>query len=54
MPTYEYQCQDCGNEFSQMMSISDRDKKKVSCPECDSRKVDQLVSGFMAITSRKS
>jgi putative FmdB family regulatory protein len=54
MPTYEFQCQDCGKEFSEIMSISQRSRKKPPCPKCKSRKVDQLVSGFMAITSRKS
>ena len=54
MPTYEFQCQACGEEFSQIMTISEKSKKKPSCPKCKSRKVNQLISGFTAITSRKS
>ncbi len=54
MPSYDFQCKDCGKEFTQMMSISQKEKKKAKCPHCQGRKVNQLMSGFMAITSRKS
>jgi len=54
MPTYDFACKSCGKEFSQVMSISERDKKKISCPHCKGRKVTQLMTGFMAKTSRKS
>ncbi len=54
MPTYDYRCQGCGEEFSLVMSISEHDRKRVSCPQCKGRKVEQLVSGFTTITSRKS
>jgi len=54
MPTYDFQCKDCGKEFSKLMTISQRDKKKAECPHCQGKKVSQLMSGFMAVTSRKS
>jgi putative FmdB family regulatory protein len=54
MPTYDFQCNDCGKEFSEILRISEKDKKKIACPKCKSRKVSQLMSGFTAVTSRKS
>ncbi|MGD0276489.1 MAG: zinc ribbon domain-containing protein [Syntrophales bacterium] len=54
MPTYEYACKTCNKKFSVVQSIAERDKMKVSCPKCKSRKVDQLVSSLTTKTSRKS
>lgn len=54
MPTYEFQCQECGREFSLIMSISEHGSKKPACPKCESKKVQQQVSVFQAVTSRKS
>jgi putative FmdB family regulatory protein len=54
MPTYEYLCEKCGEEFSVVMSISEHDKKRVTCPKCKGRKVSPQISGFTTITSKKS
>lgn len=54
MPTYDYQCGKCQNEFTLIMSMSEHEKKKVRCPKCKSTKVKQLLSAFTAKTSRKS
>ncbi|PKN34799.1 MAG: zinc ribbon domain-containing protein [Deltaproteobacteria bacterium HGW-Deltaproteobacteria-19] len=54
MPTYDYQCQDCGKKFTLNMSISEHGKAKVACPKCKGRKVKQMISLFTAKTSRKS
>lgn len=54
MPTYEYKCENCNNEFSIILSISEKEKEKVTCPSCKSDKVKQIPSSFMAKTSRKS
>jgi putative FmdB family regulatory protein len=54
MPTYDFECKDCGKEFTQTMSIAQKEKKKAECPHCEGKKVTQLMSGFMAVTSRKS
>jgi putative FmdB family regulatory protein len=54
MPTYDYQCEKCQNEFTLILSISEHEKDKVRCPKCKSRKVRQLMSAFMAKTTRKS
>ncbi len=54
MPTYEYRCDDCKHKFSLVMSISEHDSKKVSCPKCRKKNVKQQVSTFLTKTSRKS
>ena len=54
MPTYEYECLDCKKKFSVILSISEHEKTKVSCPKCKGKKVQQSISLFMTKTSRKS
>ena len=54
MPTYDYKCLKCEGTFSKVMSITERESKKIKCPECKSSKVKPVYSGFVAKTSRKS
>ncbi len=54
MPTYEYRCSKCGEEFVQIMSIREYGETKVTCPKCKSEEVKQQLSEFIARTSRKS
>lgn len=54
MPMYEYKCLDCGKEALLSLSLKDRDSGQVSCPSCQSKRMEQLVSSVMAKTSRKS
>jgi putative FmdB family regulatory protein len=54
MPTYEYQCENCSKQFTLSQSIAEHDKKQTICPECKSDKVIQLISPFIAKTSRKA
>ncbi len=42
MPIYEYQCENCGHCFEQL--IFERDDEKVNCPECGKTKVLRLIS----------
>ncbi|MTI81207.1 MAG: zinc ribbon domain-containing protein [Firmicutes bacterium] len=44
MPIYDFKCKDCGEKFTVMVSISEKDK--VKCPECDCDNIQQLMSGF--------
>ncbi|NLU48674.1 MAG: zinc ribbon domain-containing protein [Syntrophomonadaceae bacterium] len=44
MPIFDFACQDCGKKFDLM--ISNKDKDKVTCPECGSSQVKQLLSVF--------
>jgi len=54
MPTYEFVCENCKKRFTLILSISEYEKKKMSCPKCKSRKVKQQISSFQAVTSKKS
>ena len=54
MPTYEYTCTACGKKFALIMTFAERDKKRVSCPKCKSRKVTQRFTSIHTQTSRKS
>lgn len=42
MPTYEYQCTQCGHTFDQQQAITDTPLEK--CPNCQGR-VKRLLSG---------
>src|SRR5580698_2491630 len=41
MPTYEYQCDACGNKFEKFQSMSAAPVKK--CPKCGKNKVRRLI-----------
>ena len=43
MPIYEFVCNECGNEFEELILGSNRD---VSCPECASRNCTKKMSAF--------
>ncbi len=43
MPTYEYECQKCGNRFDLFQSIKDAPKK--TCPTCKGRVKRLLGTG---------
>lgn len=40
MPLYEYNCHDCSSEFELLV----RGDEKPRCPECDSLKLEKLLS----------
>ncbi len=42
MPTYEYQCDDCGRSVEIFQRISERPKRK--CPSCGGR-IRRVISG---------
>ena len=45
MPTYEYQCPDCGYEFEEFQSMTA--KPITVCPKCKKRKVKRLIGSGM-------
>ncbi len=45
MPTYNYNCPDCDNEFSLRRSSEERDNE-VECPSCGSMKPSRTMSSF--------
>ena len=54
MPTYEYYCRQCDTTFTVHMSISNHDTEEVPCPQCKGAEVEQVISSFVAVTSKKS
>ena len=51
MPTYDYQCDDCGHHFEQFQKMSDTPVK--TCPECG-RKVNRLIGTGAAVIFKGS
>ena len=54
MPTYAYRCEQCGETFERVETISEHDTAKRRCPKCESDKVVSVPTPFMAITGKKS
>lgn len=54
MPTYEYECKACGNQFSVTKSVEKHAREKVRCPKCDSKDVKQVIEPVFVTTSKKS
>jgi putative FmdB family regulatory protein len=44
----------CNAQFEKTMTVAQREKARPTCPECKGRKVEPVLSGFFAKTSRKS
>jgi putative FmdB family regulatory protein len=54
MPTYDYQCQECGHTFEVRATISQKAAGlKPECPECHSRDTRQAFRSVM-FTGRSS
>ena len=45
MPLYEFECLECGTEFETLVRKAS-EKTEVKCPACESRKLEEKVSGF--------
>ncbi len=54
MPVYDFKCLGCGDTFSLVMTIRERETKEIRCPGCNSPEVRPVYSGFFAVTSKKS
>jgi len=54
MPLYEYICRNCGKEFSEVLSVKEREKKRPRCPKCESPNVGAIAEPFFAGTARKT
>lgn len=53
MPIYDYICKDCRKVFEMTLTLLQHDKP-VACPKCGSRHVEQELTRFYAVTSKKS
>ncbi len=54
MSQYVFYCRECKKEFTQSLHMSDVESAKVKCPHCGSKRVEQLVTAFSAVTAKKS
>ena len=59
MPVYDYICNDCHHRFEVVLSLKVHDtqehnKEELCCPKCKSSNLEQDVTDFYAVTSRKS
>lgn len=54
MPSYQYTCKECKKNFTITLTVADHDKKRIACPKCSSKKVEQQYGTFFAVTSKKS
>lgn len=54
MPIYEYRCRDCHHIFDRTEPLSEHGRNRPTCPNCDSRNVEQVMTTFFAKTSHKS
>lgn len=54
MPAYDFKCGGCGNEFTVIMSIKEREGQETTCPKCSTKTVEALMVPFFAKTSKKS
>jgi putative FmdB family regulatory protein len=50
MPLYEYQCNECGEEFEKMLRFSQAGLIPV-CPSCQSQDTKKKISSFAALGS---
>jgi putative FmdB family regulatory protein len=51
MPIFEYRCRECGTKFERIVGSSET---VVTCKNCESRQVDQLLSVFAVARSSGS
>lgn len=54
MPTYVYYCRTCARTFEVLLSLKEHDAHQVQCPHCHSTQVEQAVTHFRTVTSKKS
>lgn len=54
MPTYEFKCQACENQFSTTATVRELEDGRIACPACGSFDVRQIMTPFTSKTSRKS
>jgi putative FmdB family regulatory protein len=48
MPIYEYSCRHCQNAFERII-VTKMDAGEITCPSCQSREVDRIMSRTAAV-----
>jgi putative FmdB family regulatory protein len=54
MSIYSFVCKACKKKFEVAQSIKEYDPKTVTCPKCNSKKVERIWKAVNVVTSRKS
>jgi putative FmdB family regulatory protein len=54
MPQYEYFCNSCRKAFTRILTLLEYDERKITCPNCGSKDVEQTLTAFFAVGSKKS
>ncbi|MCX8030503.1 MAG: hypothetical protein N3A59_02845 [Thermodesulfovibrionales bacterium] len=54
MPLYDFKCGKCGENFSLVMSVKEKESAQIKCPKCNSEEIKQLYLSYYTKTSRKS
>jgi putative FmdB family regulatory protein len=54
MPTYEYLCKDCRELFDKILTLTAHAREPITCPKCGGKNVEQELTTFYAVTSKKS
>jgi putative FmdB family regulatory protein len=54
MPRNEFICEKCQRSFELIMTISEREKARPTCPRCKGTKIAPQLAAFMVQTSKKS
>jgi putative FmdB family regulatory protein len=54
MSQYVFHCHDCNMDFTRILHVSEREKNQIVCPYCGSRRVEQKMTDFSAVTDKKS
>lgn len=54
MPVYQFACKECKKAFTLTIGLAQYEKGKFTCPKCKSKKVEQRLAAFYAVTSKKA
>lgn len=56
MPFYDYECRDCGEKFTVLLSMSARDELEptLPCPQCGTKGPRRLLSSFATNSTGKA
>lgn len=54
MPMYDYKCLDCGKESLIAMTLKEHEAKNARCPHCGGVRMEQVITSFVAKTTKKS
>lgn len=54
MPLYEYICRKCLAQFSEVLTLKERETKRVTCPRCKSTDLQKVIEPFFAKTTSKT